>query len=170
MEVNTDRDERTAHDAIRQITSARDVHKISKTFNVKLVVSRGELRLLDPESVGTRAAFNLEDLALWTTDPNNKSILAFIVRTKGGKADGRHKFTSYVFECSDKKISDDICGKFYEATKLAFQAMIDKNSSPNERSSDVPIPTEIEQEKSVETREPSSNAPVTGEDFKQSEQ
>lgn len=130
MEVATDREDRTAHDAIRQILSARDVHKIAKTFDVKLVITKGELRLLDSEGVGTKAAFSLDDLALWTSDPTNKKLLAFVVRTKGGKADGRHKFTSYVFECADENMAEEICHKFMDATKLAFEAMMVEKKTP----------------------------------------
>lgn len=146
MEVAGDRGERLTHDAMRQILAARLTHNIVLATEARMVFGNGKLLLLDSDqsSNSTKAAFQLDDLSYWSTNPDNERLLALIIRTKGGGMDGRHKFNCYVLESIGSESAQEICTTLGAVTKAAFEAMFRKKATtiPVEESEKQPAPVE----------------------------
>ncbi|KRZ06228.1 DCC-interacting protein 13-alpha, partial [Trichinella zimbabwensis] len=125
MEVENDRRETTAHDAIRQVLHARMVHNIIRAVDMKMLLAgkpADQLRLLDPDSGRLKARFAMVDLVYWTSHANNERLLAFTVRRRGRKEGGKNLFICYVLESTGCEAASEICDAIAESVKTALQS------------------------------------------------
>lgn len=123
MEVPADRGERLVQETMRQIMAARAIHNVFKMTESRLVVSSECMRLIDPSNNTVRTQFALADISFWAAHPENTRLFAFITRTKPPGAT-QSTFSCHVFECNIS--ADEICLAIGTATKLAFQALMEK--------------------------------------------
>ncbi|KRX35562.1 DCC-interacting protein 13-alpha [Trichinella britovi] len=125
MEVENDRRETTAHDAIRQVLQARMVHNIIRAVDMKMLLAgkpADQLRLLHPDSGRLKARFAMVDLVYWTSHANNERVLAFTVRRRGRKEGGKNLFICYVLESTGCEAASEICDAIAESVKTALQS------------------------------------------------
>ncbi|XP_062578801.1 DCC-interacting protein 13-alpha-like isoform X5 [Saccostrea cucullata] len=127
MEVPTDRGERLVQETMRQIMAARAIHNVFKMTESRLVVSSECMRLIDPSNNTVRTQFALADISFWAAHPENTRLFAFITRTKPPGAT-QSTFSCHVFECNIS--ADEICLAIGTATKLAFQALMQRKLPP----------------------------------------
>ncbi|KAH9490583.1 DCC-interacting protein 13-alpha [Bulinus truncatus] len=139
MEVKGDRGEQLVHSTIRQIMAARAIHNIFKMTESLMVVSSEGMRLIDPSNNIVRVEFALQDISFWSAHPDNNRLFGFITRNRTlatpGSNDGKPPegdknqnavptFSCHVFESNTT--SEDICQAISTATKVAFQALMEK--------------------------------------------
>lgn len=127
MEVTTDRGERLVHETMRQIMAARAIHNVFKMTESRLVVSSECMRLIDPATNTLRTTFALADISFWAAHPENTRLFGFITRTKPPGATNS-TFSCHVFECNIS--AEEICQAIGTATKLAFQALMQRKLPP----------------------------------------
>uniref|UniRef100_K1R604 DCC-interacting protein 13-alpha n=1 Tax=Magallana gigas TaxID=29159 RepID=K1R604_MAGGI len=125
MEVTTDRGEKLVHETMRQIMAARAIHNVFKMTESRLVVSSEAMRLIDPATNTLRTTFALADISFWAAHPENTRLFGFITRTKPPGATNS-TFSCHVFECNIS--AEEICQAIGTATKLAFQALMEKKA------------------------------------------
>ncbi|XP_041348369.1 DCC-interacting protein 13-alpha-like isoform X3 [Gigantopelta aegis] len=124
MEVQTDRGEQLVHSTIRQIMAARAIHNVFKMTESRLLVTNESMRLIDPDTNTTRVEFALADISFWTSHPENNRLFGFITRSRNES--GTPSFACHVFEGNTS--SEEICQAISTATKIAFQALMEKRS------------------------------------------
>uniref|UniRef100_A0A2C9LB95 PH domain-containing protein n=1 Tax=Biomphalaria glabrata TaxID=6526 RepID=A0A2C9LB95_BIOGL len=139
MEVKGDRGEQLVHSTIRQIMAARAIHNVFKMTESLMVVSSEGMRLIDPSNNIVRVEFALQDISFWSAHPDNNRLFGFITRNRTlaapGSADGKPSeadknqnaspsFSCHVFESNTT--AEDICQAISTATKVAFQALMEK--------------------------------------------
>ncbi|XP_011425916.3 DCC-interacting protein 13-alpha isoform X7 [Magallana gigas] len=127
MEVTTDRGEKLVHETMRQIMAARAIHNVFKMTESRLVVSSEAMRLIDPATNTLRTTFALADISFWAAHPENTRLFGFITRTKPPGATNS-TFSCHVFECNIS--AEEICQAIGTATKLAFQALMQRKLPP----------------------------------------
>ncbi|XP_048744317.1 DCC-interacting protein 13-alpha-like isoform X8 [Ostrea edulis] len=127
MEVTTDRGDKLVHETMRQIMAARAIHNVFKMTESRLVVSSECMRLIDPSTNTVRTQFALADISFWAAHPENTRLFAFITRTKPPGAN-QSTFSCHVFECNIS--AEEICQAIGTATKLAFQALMQRKLPP----------------------------------------
>lgn len=127
MEVTTDRGEKLVHETMRQIMAARAIHNVFKMTESRLVVSSESMRLIDPATNTLRTTFALADISFWAAHPENTRLFGFITRTKPPGATNS-TFSCHVFECNIS--AEEICQAIGTATKLAFQALMQRKLPP----------------------------------------
>nr|XP_022299272.1 DCC-interacting protein 13-alpha-like isoform X3 [Crassostrea virginica] len=127
MEVTTDRGEKLVHETMRQIMAARAIHNVFKMTESRLVVSSECMRLIDPATNTLRTQFALADISFWAAHPENTRLFGFITRTKAPEAT-HSSFSCHVFECNIS--AEEICQAIGTATKLAFQALMQRKLPP----------------------------------------
>ncbi|XP_061175855.1 DCC-interacting protein 13-alpha-like isoform X4 [Saccostrea echinata] len=127
MEVPTDRGEKLVQETMRQIMAARAIHNVFKMTESRLVVSSECMRLIDPSNNTVRTQFALADISFWAAHPENTRLFAFITRTKPPGAT-QSTFSCHVFECNIS--AEEICLAIGTATKLAFQALMQRKLPP----------------------------------------
>ena len=120
-------------EAIRHIMTARAIHNVFRMPDLVAEVSSARLALLDPGSRTPRMEFGLEDVAFWSTHRENSRLLALITRRRA--AGGPPVFTCHVFECHED--GEEVCAAIRTATKLAFQALVQKRASDDKRSQET---------------------------------
>ncbi|KAJ8301696.1 hypothetical protein KUTeg_020683 [Tegillarca granosa] len=125
MEVKSDRGEQLIHETMRQILAARAIHNVFKMTESRLVVSSECMRLVDPSNNGIRTQFALSDISFWAAHHENNRLFGFITRNKQPGAT-LSTFACHVFECNVS--ADEICQAIGTATKLAFQALMEKKA------------------------------------------
>ncbi|XP_052678245.1 DCC-interacting protein 13-alpha-like isoform X6 [Crassostrea angulata] len=125
MEVTTDRGEKLVHETMRQIMAARAIHNVFKMTESRLVVSSEAMRLIDPATNTLRTTFALADISFWAAHPENTRLFGFITRTKPPGATNS-TFSCHVFDCNIS--AEEICQAIGTATKLAFQALMEKKA------------------------------------------
>ncbi|XP_013390829.1 DCC-interacting protein 13-alpha-like [Lingula anatina] len=130
MEVKTDRGEQLIYETMRQIMAARAIHNIFRMAESHLVVSSNEMKLLDPSSGSPRLKFSLMDVSFWAAHQDNKRLFAFITRNRGTTGTPP-SFTCHVFECDLS--GEEICQAITTATKMAFQAVMEKRAAEKEQ-------------------------------------
>ncbi|XP_059171772.1 DCC-interacting protein 13-alpha-like isoform X2 [Physella acuta] len=135
MEVKGDRGEQLVHSTIRQIMAARAIHNIFKMTESLMVVSSEGMRLIDPSNNVIRVEFALQDISFWSAHPDNNRLFGFITRnrvmtnppeTKSAEGDKNPvpTFACHVFESNTT--AEDICQAISTATKVAYQALMEK--------------------------------------------
>ncbi|XP_055881245.1 DCC-interacting protein 13-alpha-like isoform X3 [Biomphalaria glabrata] len=139
MEVKGDRGEQLVHSTIRQIMAARAIHNVFKMTESLMVVSSEGMRLIDPSNNIVRVEFALQDISFWSAHPDNNRLFGFITRNRTlaapGSTDGKPSeadknqnaspsFSCHVFESNTT--AEDICQAISTATKVAFQALMEK--------------------------------------------
>ncbi|KAK3101785.1 hypothetical protein FSP39_006317, partial [Pinctada imbricata] len=125
MAVTTDRGEQLVCETMRQILAARAVNNVFKMVESRLVVSSECMRLVDPSSNAVRTKFALADISFWSAHPENTRLFGFITRTKSSGSTSS-QFACHVFECNVS--AEEICQAVGTATKLAFQALMEKKA------------------------------------------
>ncbi|KAL3853218.1 hypothetical protein ACJMK2_016775 [Sinanodonta woodiana] len=124
MEVKMDRGEKLVSDTIRQIMTARAVQNVFKMTESRMIVTNESLRLIDPATNCIRVKFALEDISFWSAHQENNRLLGFITRNRGSSLG---TFACHVFETNVPAV--EICQAISTATKLAFQALMEKKAA-----------------------------------------
>lgn len=130
MEVKSDRGEPLVHETMRQIMAARAIHNVFRMTESRLVVSSECMRLVDPGTNNIRTQFNLGDISFWSAHHENNRLFGFITRTKAPGA-AISTFACHVFECNVS--AEEICQAIGTATKLAFQAIIERKKQTKQQ-------------------------------------
>ncbi|CAL1532089.1 unnamed protein product [Lymnaea stagnalis] len=152
MEVKGDRGEQLVHSTIRQIMAARAIHNIFKMTESLMVVSSEGMRLIDPSNNIIRVEFALQDISFWSAHPDNNRLFGFITRNRtlantaaeGKQSDGDKtqnaapSFACHVFESNTT--AEDICQAISTATKVAFQALMEKRKGITPTTAAAPKP------------------------------
>lgn len=125
MEVKADRGEPLVLETMRQIMAARAIHNVFRMTESKLVISSEDMRLIDPATNIIRTIFALADISFWAAHNENKRLFGFITRNRQTGLPNP-SFACHVFECNVS--ADEICSAIQTATKLAFQALMEKKA------------------------------------------
>ncbi|XP_046548744.1 LOW QUALITY PROTEIN: DCC-interacting protein 13-alpha-like [Haliotis rubra] len=124
MEVKSDRGEQLVHGTMRQILAARAIHNVFKMTESRLLVTNECMRLIDPSNNTIRVEFALPDISFWSVHQDNPRLFGFITRNRS--EGGGVTFACHVFESNNS--AEEICQAISTATKIAFQAIMEKRS------------------------------------------
>ncbi|VDI24085.1 DCC-interacting protein 13 alpha [Mytilus galloprovincialis] len=112
-------------ETMRQIMAARAIHNVFRMTESRLVVSSDNMKLIDPSTNIVRTVFALADISFWAAHNENKRLFGFITRNRQTGLPNP-SFACHVFECNVS--AEEICSAIQTATKLAFQALMEKKA------------------------------------------
>ncbi|KFD50751.1 hypothetical protein M513_08407, partial [Trichuris suis] len=121
--VGSDRKEKVAVEAIRQVTRARMQYNIIRAVDIGLIILKAppELRLLDQDYSAIKAVYRLEDVAYWTAHQNNERMFAIIIKQKGERAEKLNSFTCHVLESTGIETAEEICSILGQSMKFVLE-------------------------------------------------
>uniref|UniRef100_A0A6I8SQ17 Adaptor protein, phosphotyrosine-interacting with PH domain and leucine zipper 1 n=1 Tax=Xenopus tropicalis TaxID=8364 RepID=A0A6I8SQ17_XENTR len=102
MEVKSDESAEVVYETMRQILAARAIHNIFRMTESHLLVTCDCLKLIDPQTQVTRLRFPLANVVLYATHQENKRLFGFVLRSAGGRAEGRPLSVCYIFESNNE--------------------------------------------------------------------
>uniref|UniRef100_A0A8C1JMP9 DCC-interacting protein 13-alpha n=1 Tax=Cyprinus carpio TaxID=7962 RepID=A0A8C1JMP9_CYPCA len=110
MEVKATESADVIYETMRQILAARAIHNIFRMTESHLLVTCESLKLIDPQTQVTRLRFPLSSVVLCASHQENKRLFGFVLKTAGGREDGRPVTVCYVFESNNdgEKICDSV--------------------------------------------------------------
>ncbi|RXN10201.1 DCC-interacting 13-alpha isoform X2 [Labeo rohita] len=101
MEVKATESTDVIYETMRQILAARAIHNIFRMTESHLLVTCECLKLIDPQTQVTRLRFPLSSVVLCASHQENKRLFGFVLKTAGGRVDGRPVTVCYVFESNN---------------------------------------------------------------------
>uniref|UniRef100_A0A8C2DE43 HESX homeobox 1 n=1 Tax=Cyprinus carpio TaxID=7962 RepID=A0A8C2DE43_CYPCA len=101
MEVKATESADVIYETMRQILAARAIHNIFRMTESHLLVTCESLKLIDPQTQVTRLRFPLSSVVLCASHQENKRLFGFVLKTAGGREDGRPVTVCYVFESNN---------------------------------------------------------------------
>uniref|UniRef100_A0A8C1WVB3 HESX homeobox 1 n=1 Tax=Cyprinus carpio TaxID=7962 RepID=A0A8C1WVB3_CYPCA len=101
MEVKATESADVIYETMRQILAARAIHNIFRMTESHLLVTCECLKLVDPQTQVTRLRFPLSSVVLCASHRENKRLFGFVLKTAGGREDGRPVTVCYVFESNN---------------------------------------------------------------------
>uniref|UniRef100_A0A673GZ41 DCC-interacting protein 13-alpha-like n=1 Tax=Sinocyclocheilus rhinocerous TaxID=307959 RepID=A0A673GZ41_9TELE len=101
MEVKATESADVIYETMRQILAARAIHNIFRMTESHLLVTCECLKLIDPQTQVTRLRFPLSSVVLCASHQENKRLFGFVLKTAGGRVDGRPVTVCYVFESNN---------------------------------------------------------------------
>ncbi|KAM8930261.1 DCC-interacting protein 13-alpha isoform 2-T2 [Pelodytes ibericus] len=131
MEVKADDSTEVVYETMRQILAARAIHNIFRMTESHLLVSCDCLKLIDPQTQVTRLRFPLPNVVLYATHQENKRLFGFVLRTAGGRAEGRPVSVCYIFESNNE--GEKICDSVGLAKQIALHAELDRRASEKQK-------------------------------------
>uniref|UniRef100_A0A8C5R6H3 DCC-interacting protein 13-alpha n=1 Tax=Leptobrachium leishanense TaxID=445787 RepID=A0A8C5R6H3_9ANUR len=131
MEVKTDESTEVVYEIMRQILAARAIHNIFRMTESHLLVTCDCLKLIDPQTQVTRLRFPLSNVVLYATHQENKRLFGFVLRTAGGRAEGRPVSVCYIFESNNE--GEKICDSVGLAKQIALHAELDRRASEKQK-------------------------------------
>ncbi|XP_006005820.1 DCC-interacting protein 13-alpha [Latimeria chalumnae] len=134
IEVKSDESPDVVYETMRQILAARAIHNIFRMTESHLLVTCDCLKLIDPQTQVTRLRFPLPNVVVCATHQDNKRLFGFVLRTAGGRADGRPVSVCYVFESNNE--GEKICDSVGLAKQIAFHAEMDRMSCEKQKEMD----------------------------------
>ncbi|XP_063282953.1 DCC-interacting protein 13-alpha [Pelobates fuscus] len=126
MEVKTDESTEVVYEIMRQILAARAIHNIFRMTESHLLVTCDCLKLIDPQTQVTRLRFPLPNVVLYATHQENKRLFGFVLRTAGGRSEGRPVSVCYIFESNNE--GEKICDSVGLAKQIALHAELDRRA------------------------------------------
>ncbi|XP_029456786.1 DCC-interacting protein 13-alpha [Rhinatrema bivittatum] len=134
MEVKADESSDVVYETMRQILAARAIHNIFRMTESHLVVTCDCLKLIDPQTQVTRLRFPLPSVVLYATHQENKRLFGFVLRTAGGRIEGRPLSVCYIFESNNE--GEKICDSVGLAKQIALHAELDRRASEKQKEID----------------------------------
>nr|XP_033781773.1 DCC-interacting protein 13-alpha isoform X2 [Geotrypetes seraphini] len=134
MEVKADESSDVVYETMRQILAARAIHNIFRMTESHLVVTCDCLKLIDPQTQVTRLRFPLPNVVLYATHQENKRLFGFVLRTAGGRIEGRPSSVCYIFESNNE--GEKICDSVGLAKQIALHAELDHRASEKQKEMD----------------------------------
>ncbi|XP_073448352.1 DCC-interacting protein 13-alpha [Aquarana catesbeiana] len=131
MEVKTDENPEVVYETMRQILAARAIHNIFRMTESHLLVTCDCLKLIDPQTQVTRLRFPLPNVVLYSTHQENKRLFGFVLRTAGGRSEGRPVSVCYIFESNNE--GEKICDSVGLAKQIALHAELDRRASEKQK-------------------------------------
>ncbi|XP_030061370.1 DCC-interacting protein 13-alpha isoform X2 [Microcaecilia unicolor] len=134
MEVKADESSDVVYETMRQILAARAIHNIFRMTESHLVVTCDCLKLIDPQTQVTRLRFPLPNVVLYATHQENKRLFGFVLRTAGGRIEGRPISVCYIFESNNE--GEKICDSVGLAKQIALHSELDRRASEKQKEMD----------------------------------
>ncbi|KAM9326135.1 DCC-interacting protein 13-alpha [Gastrophryne carolinensis] len=131
MEVKLDDTPDVVYETMRQILAARAIHNIFRMTESHLLVTCDCLKLIDPQTQVTRLRFPLPNVVLYATHQENKRLFGFVLRTAGGRSEGRPVSVCYIFESNNE--GEKICDSVGLAKQIALHAELDRRASEKQK-------------------------------------
>ncbi|KAM4650957.1 DCC-interacting protein 13-alpha [Discoglossus pictus] len=131
MEVKADENTEVVYETMRQILAARAIHNIFRMTESHLLVTCDCLKLIDPQTQVTRLRFPLPNVVLYATHQENKRLFGFVLRTAGGRVEGRPVSVCYIFESNNE--GEKICDSVGLAKQIALHAELDRRASEKQK-------------------------------------
>ncbi|MEE6501784.1 hypothetical protein FKM82_004320 [Ascaphus truei] len=131
MEVKAEESTEVVYETMRQILAARAIHNIFRMTESHLLVTCDCLKLIDPQTQVTRLRFPLPNVVLCATHQENKRLFGFVLRTAGGRAEGRPVSVCYIFESNNE--GEKICDSVGLAKQIALHAELDRRASEKQK-------------------------------------
>ncbi|KAM4023546.1 DCC-interacting protein 13-alpha [Anomaloglossus baeobatrachus] len=131
MEVKADDCPEVVYETMRQILAARAIHNIFRMTESHLLVTCDCLKLIDPQTQVTRLRFPLPNVVLYATHQENKRLFGFVLRTAGGRTEGRAVSVCYIFESNNE--GEKICDSVGLAKQIALHAELDRRASEKQK-------------------------------------
>ncbi|KAJ1110225.1 hypothetical protein NDU88_007580 [Pleurodeles waltl] len=131
MEVKAEENSDIVYETMRQILAARAIHNIFRMTESHLVVTCDCLKLIDPQTQVTRLRFPLPNVVLCATHQENKRLFGFVLRTAGGRVEGRPISVCYIFESNNE--GEKICDSVGLAKQIAFHSELDRKASEKQK-------------------------------------
>ncbi|KAG9472571.1 hypothetical protein GDO78_018702 [Eleutherodactylus coqui] len=131
MEVKADDCPEVVYETMRQILAARAIHNIFRMTESHLLVTCDCLKLIDPQTQVTRLRFPLPNVVLYATHQENKRLFGFVLRTAGGRTEGRPVSVCYIFESNNE--GEKICDSVGLAKQIALHAELDRRASEKQK-------------------------------------
>uniref|UniRef100_A0A671RA88 DCC-interacting protein 13-alpha-like n=1 Tax=Sinocyclocheilus anshuiensis TaxID=1608454 RepID=A0A671RA88_9TELE len=91
-------------------------------------------RLIDPQTQVTRLRFPLSSVVLCASHQENKRLFGFVLKTAGGRVDGRPVTVCYVFESNND--GEKICDSVGLAKQIALHSEMDRKATQKQRGLD----------------------------------
>uniref|UniRef100_A0A8C1U6W5 DCC-interacting protein 13-alpha n=1 Tax=Cyprinus carpio TaxID=7962 RepID=A0A8C1U6W5_CYPCA len=123
MEVKATESADVIYETMRQILAARAIHNIFRMTESHLLVTCESLKLIDPQTQVTRLRFPLSSVVLCASHQENKRLFGFVLKTAGGREDGRPVTVCYVFESNND--GEKICDSVGLAKQIALHSEMD---------------------------------------------
>ncbi|KAM4721081.1 DCC-interacting protein 13-alpha [Rhinophrynus dorsalis] len=131
MEVKAEDSTEVVYETMRQILAARAIHNIFRMTESHLLVTCDCLKLIDPQTQVTRLRFPLPNVVLYATHQENKRLFGFVLRTAGGRAEGRPVSVCYIFESNNE--GEKICDSVGLAKQIALHSELDRRASEKQK-------------------------------------
>ncbi|XP_016301782.1 DCC-interacting protein 13-alpha-like [Sinocyclocheilus anshuiensis] len=90
--------------------------------------------LIDPQTQVTRLRFPLSSVVLCASHQENKRLFGFVLKTAGGRVDGRPVTVCYVFESNND--GEKICDSVGLAKQIALHSEMDRKATQKQRGLD----------------------------------
>lgn len=134
MEVKATESADVIYETMRQILAARAIHNIFRMTESHLLVTCECLKLIDPQTQVTRLRFPLSSVTLCASHQENKRLFGFVLKTAGGRVDGRPVTVCYVFESNND--GEKICDSVGLAKQIALHSERDREATQKRRELD----------------------------------
>ncbi|XP_043107670.1 DCC-interacting protein 13-alpha isoform X1 [Puntigrus tetrazona] len=134
MEVKATENADVIYETMRQILAARAIHNIFRMTESHLLVTCECLKLIDPQTQVTRLRFPLSSVVLCASHQENKRLFGFVLKTAGGRVDGRPVTVCYVFESNND--GEKICDSVGLAKQIALHSEMDRKATRKQRELD----------------------------------
>uniref|UniRef100_A0A5S6L438 Exosome complex component MTR3 n=1 Tax=Xenopus tropicalis TaxID=8364 RepID=A0A5S6L438_XENTR len=102
MEVKSDESAEVVYETMRQILAARAIHNIFRMTESHLLVTCDCLKGHLPLGHWGPRGFPLANVVLYATHQENKRLFGFVLRSAGGRAEGRPLSVCYIFESNNE--------------------------------------------------------------------
>uniref|UniRef100_A0A672SXI4 BAR domain-containing protein n=1 Tax=Sinocyclocheilus grahami TaxID=75366 RepID=A0A672SXI4_SINGR len=124
MEVKATESADVIYETMRQILAARAIHNIFRMTESHLLVT---ICCVIPQ-------FPLSSVVLCTSHQENKRLFGFVLKTAGGRVDGRPVTVCYVFESNND--GEKICDSVGLAKQIALHSEMDRKATQKQRELD----------------------------------
>uniref|UniRef100_A0A673GZ18 DCC-interacting protein 13-alpha-like n=1 Tax=Sinocyclocheilus rhinocerous TaxID=307959 RepID=A0A673GZ18_9TELE len=129
MEVKATESADVIYETMRQILAARAIHNIFRMTESHLLVTCECLNIccVVPQ-------FPLSSVVLCASHQENKRLFGFVLKTAGGRVDGRPVTVCYVFESNND--GEKICDSVGLAKQIALHSEMDRKATQKQRELD----------------------------------